>query len=431
VPAVHETAYPRLKSSVTSKDLSDAYTPTEEEMKLACRIAKGHTARLRFLVLLQTFQHLGYFVQLKDVPISIIDHIRSFLVIRSTPLNAVSYDNSGTRRRHIQVIRQHSGVNPFNAEAMSIMSGAFHAAAHSKEDLADLINVGIEELIRCRFELPGYSTLVDEARRVRADVNREFYRTVNDGIGESGRNMIDHLFVIDDKNRRSMWNAMKEDPGKPTLTHLQQLVAQIKWLSPFDIGSEALSLLPEVKVAHFAAEARSLDASRMLEMEPSKRYTLSAAFIKTRASQYLDDLGEMFIRRMRKIHQKSKEALDEYRTRHQNRTDQLIGILHRLVTLIEKEGSPEEKLSQMQLLLKNQPERIRESCEEYIAYSDNNYYPFLWRYYSSHRKILFALVGNNELALISDNRYARNIDKKMNITYLQESIRDHGKSLFL
>jgi len=48
------------------------------------------------------------------------------------------------------------------------------------EDLADIINVAIEELIRESFELPGFSTLHKEAKRGRAEVNRTLYRRVSD-----------------------------------------------------------------------------------------------------------------------------------------------------------------------------------------------------------------------------------------------------------
>jgi hypothetical protein len=39
--AVHETAYPRLKSNVTRRELVDLYTPTEAEVELAGRVSKG------------------------------------------------------------------------------------------------------------------------------------------------------------------------------------------------------------------------------------------------------------------------------------------------------------------------------------------------------------------------------------------------------
>lgn len=57
----------------------------------------------------------------------------------------------------------------------------------------------------------------------------------------------------------------------------------------------------------------SLDAARMKELEPNKRYTLAAALIATQSAHTLDDLASMFIRRMQKIHVKGKEALDKYR----------------------------------------------------------------------------------------------------------------------
>jgi hypothetical protein len=47
--------------------------------------------------------------------------------------------------------------------------------AHAREDLADIINVAIEELVRQRFELPGFTTIQEEAQRGRAEVNRVFY----------------------------------------------------------------------------------------------------------------------------------------------------------------------------------------------------------------------------------------------------------------
>jgi hypothetical protein len=54
MPTVHETAYPRLKSSVILRELIDLYTPTQAELEVAARASKGESARLGFLVLLKT-----------------------------------------------------------------------------------------------------------------------------------------------------------------------------------------------------------------------------------------------------------------------------------------------------------------------------------------------------------------------------------------
>jgi hypothetical protein len=65
MPTVHETVYPRLKSAPSRRELADLYTPTEGELELAERSAKGEPARLAFLVLLKTFQRLGHFIALR------------------------------------------------------------------------------------------------------------------------------------------------------------------------------------------------------------------------------------------------------------------------------------------------------------------------------------------------------------------------------
>lgn len=59
--AIHETAYPRIRSNVTDKELEQIYTPSEEEFWFANKNTKAPAQRLGLLVLLKTFQRLGYF----------------------------------------------------------------------------------------------------------------------------------------------------------------------------------------------------------------------------------------------------------------------------------------------------------------------------------------------------------------------------------
>lgn len=61
MPTVHETAYPRLKSSVTRRELIDLYTPTEAEVELAGRVSKGPSAKVPFLIRGVAFDVETYF----------------------------------------------------------------------------------------------------------------------------------------------------------------------------------------------------------------------------------------------------------------------------------------------------------------------------------------------------------------------------------
>ncbi len=158
--AIHETAYPRPKEGVTPAELAEVYTPTAEDLALAMRTSTRSGARLGFLVLLKTFQRLGYyFVFVSDVPTPIVRHIARCLGTDHRPERLLRYDESGTRRRHIPVIREFLNVQPFNSEARALVAAVVRETAQTKDDLADLMNVAIEELVRNRFELPGFTTL--------------------------------------------------------------------------------------------------------------------------------------------------------------------------------------------------------------------------------------------------------------------------------
>jgi hypothetical protein len=68
------------------------------------------------------------------------------------------------------------------------------------------------------------------------------------------------------------------------------------------IGTDTLADIPAVKVRLFADPAKSLDAARLQALESHKRATLTIALLVVQAARALDDLGEVFVRRMQHIH---------------------------------------------------------------------------------------------------------------------------------
>jgi hypothetical protein len=186
------------------------------------------------------------------------------------------------------------------------------------EDLADIINVAIEELIRHSFELPGFTTLLKEVKLGRTEVNRTLYRRVHDALGSEGRSAIDRLLTEPGAEpRETRWNVLKRDAGSPTLTHLRELLERQRWLDRERLPIALRTLLPEVKLRQFALEAKSLDAARMQEMAPAKRFTLAATLIELQNARVLDDLTEMFIKRLMRTHRHGREALALDRLKHQ------------------------------------------------------------------------------------------------------------------
>ena len=184
MPTCAETAYPRLKNQIREKELTEIYTPTREELNLASQYTRKSSTQLGFLVLLKTFQRLGYFVAPSIVPEAIVKHISRCAALDCPVSVLPSYEASGTRWRHITLIRKYLSINPYDAEARRIIVKSMADAAKTKNDLADIINVAIEELVHHRYELPVFSTLVRAAKRVRPTVDRAFYRQVRQHLNQ-------------------------------------------------------------------------------------------------------------------------------------------------------------------------------------------------------------------------------------------------------
>ena len=281
--------------------------------------------------------------------------------------------------------------------ARKIVVSSIAQAAKTKNDLADIINVAIEELVHHRYELPVFNTLVRAAKRVRGTVDKAFYQQVREHLNSESSKDLDLLFVISESTSKTPWHELKQDPGKPILKNLKALVWRLKWLSELNTYQAALKNIPNVKLKHFATEAMSLDAARMKELETYKRYTLAAALIATQSARTLDDLASMFIRRMQKIHVRAKEALDKYREEYQARTDRLITTLRDVVVAYSTEGEVSQRFIEIEKALGENPDQLLSECEAHIAYAGNNYYPFLWRFYRSHRAILFQILKQVQL----------------------------------
>ena len=392
MPTIRETAYPRLTPSITRADLAAVYTPTDADVALAMQSARGDLAQLGFLVTLKTFQRLGYFVYLAAVPTVILTHVAHSLGAFLLPAQLARYDQSGSRVRHLRIIRAYLQVLPYDATAEQHICHTIRTAAITKEDLADLINVGIEELVRLRYALPGFTTLYKLAQRERAAVHRTYYQQVVARLSAADQARLAALFAADSVTRRTPWNELKADPGNPTLTNLKTLTKRVAQFQAEPNWVAALADIPDVKVKHFAAEARTLDAARMLALPVPKRITLAAALYAVQRARAHDDVVEMFLKRMLAIHKKARRALEAYRAAHQQRTDALITTLRDLMQAYQQDGTEQDRLSALGGVIGERNEALLDECEAHLAFAGNNYFGLVWAAFKSHRATIIQIL---------------------------------------
>jgi hypothetical protein len=336
-------------------------------------------------VLLKTFQHLGYAVPLTSVPLLIVSHIADQMQCSVTGADLISYDLSGTRRRHLQVIRTHV--------QMSADGQAMRDASASKDDLIDLITIAIEQRIRQRYEPPAFSTFERATRRIRAESASALHIQIAEQLTLQEQDAIDRLFVVDPETEESTWMALKVDPKNPTLSHFEDVMERATWLMALPISTVALAHLPDVNIQRFATEALALDAHRMREIQVRKRWTLALSLLHVQRTQALDDVAEMFWKRLLKIQHQRQEAFELSQKAARERLARLVEALCDVTQAYEKEGTVDERMEAIDAAYSGNSAKILADCEAQLALMANTYFPFLRVCVSRHRASLFRFLS--------------------------------------
>lgn len=98
MPGITDTAYPRLKLNPSARELDEIYTPNLFELTWLDQHARQPVPRVGLLLLLKTFQRLGYFPKLREVPTPLWHHCAEWAGAGGVPGDLLRYDSSSVRR---------------------------------------------------------------------------------------------------------------------------------------------------------------------------------------------------------------------------------------------------------------------------------------------------------------------------------------------
>jgi hypothetical protein len=133
--SIERTAYPRFKRFMSARELHVFYTPQSEEMVWAREVAGSDDHLLALVTQVKTFNRLGYFPVLDEVPAEVVGHIRRDL--RLPEDTSPIYASTRTAERHRNLIRAHSEVVYDPVGARKVAAEAIEEAARRKNDPAD------------------------------------------------------------------------------------------------------------------------------------------------------------------------------------------------------------------------------------------------------------------------------------------------------
>lgn len=434
--SIDRTAYPRFARVLSARELAEAFTPTEAEVEWARSRTDDEHHLLALVVWLKSYQRLGYFPKLAEVPPPVAAHVRQVLGLAEDEV-ALRQAASASAKRHRALVRKRLGVSYEAARVRQVAEAAIRRAVQSKDNPADLINVALEELVRERCELPGYTILDAMAASIRAEVNGGFFGLVAGRLDRSARARLAWLLVVDPVSRRSEFDRLKDVAKAASLGKFKQRLALLADLDAIGATGAWLQGVPAGKVAHFAGEARVTDAADMRKVGTDKQLTLLASFVHTVATGVRDDVVTMFCKRIAAIHKRGRDHLEALREAHRAESERLLGVFGEVLAAAREAGAdaavsetaapdavvggPDEAGAGAvaderqaaehagRLVLKTLEqaggvEALTAAHEAVSAHHGNNYFPLLDQHYRSHRSALFTLVEAVELEATSADR---------------------------
>lgn len=417
--SIDRTAYPRFTRAVSVRELAEVFTPSAGEVEWARGKTQDDQHFLALLVWLKAYQRLGYFPKLADVPATVAEHIRGAVGLPEGLVLADAAERSA--KRHRSFVRQRMGVVYDAAGVRAVAAEAIRKAAQAKDNPADLINVALEELVRERCELPGYTTLDELTKKIRTEVNRGFFTLVAGRIDAAARARLGRLLVVDPITRRSAYDGLKDVAQAASLGKFKGRLAFLRDLDALGATEVWLESVPPGKISHFAGEARVTDVADLRKvLDEDKRLTLIASLLHTVRTGVRDDVVTMFCKRMAAIHKKGRDQLETLRGIHRAESERLLGVFGDVLDGVREALGPEQQPGHTsdavgqevvaeragRLVLKaleqaGGPEALAAAHEAVSAHHGNNYLPLLEAHY---RSALFTLVESIELESTNADR---------------------------
>lgn len=390
---IHETAYPRLKGDYNEHDLAMIYAPTEEEWQFVREHYRQANQRAFVLVQLKLLQRLGYFVPLSSLPGVLVKYICNCVGLK-TPNKAelAKYDQSGSKTLHHQQLRALVGIRVFAGDGELWLADQALQVAQTKQELPDIINVLVESLIQQRYELPGFSYLFRLARKSRALVNGQIYRSVYQQLSPILVARLDRLLENKPGQSQSAWDSLKQEPKQPNVRAMTQYLHHI--ISMMELA-EDLPTLGDIAVAkrnQMVWEARALDLAQLRQLKPLKRYTLMVLLIQAQLINAMDDIADSFIKIIRNLHNAAEERLKQFHLQEAGRAERLISQFRAVLTALDSEASADARMADIELVLDGKPVTWINECDKHLAYAGNNYYPFMLASYAGKRSLLFKCL---------------------------------------
>ncbi|MBM7443126.1 hypothetical protein [Streptomyces sp. HB132] len=225
----------------------------------------------------------------------------------------------------------------------------------------------MEKLVEAGLEIPRFSTLDAMASAVRAEVNEEILAGIRDRMTAEERRGLLGLPDVVGLDRKTLFNALKQNPGRATWSNFKRLKGHLEWLDSLGDTAKWLQGVASGKVADFAGEAEAQDAATLRDYTEDKRVALIACLAAKARMRARDDVATMFCKRMAAKVKKARDELEEIRRKQQEIVEALVGNYRILLQQVDVGGPAQTSRAQAAAMTKQSLDALEGLDEESSA----------------------------------------------------------------
>ncbi|MFI1890782.1 Tn3 family transposase [Streptomyces jumonjinensis] len=334
--SIERTAYPRFKRLITAHELHLFFSPTRDELRWASDATDCDEHLLALLLMLKSYQRMGCFPRLEDVPDMVVDFVRRQVELPEGTLAV--YRAEKTAKNHRGLVRRRAGVRYDQGEARRVAGASIRREAAVRNRPADLINIALEKVVEAGLELPAFSTFDAMASKIRREVNTAICDGVHGRISPVERAGLERLLEERDGDGTTVFNRLKKPAQGPSWSHFKRLTGRLEWVDGLGDTAVWMDGVAAGKITDFAGEADAADVAELRSYRPVKRIALVACLVHKARMRVRDDLATMFCKRVASKVKKAKAELEEIRLAEREIVERLIGNYRTVLKNIDADG---------------------------------------------------------------------------------------------
>lgn len=431
--SIEQTAYPRFTNETLDKEnLRKLFEPTYKELEFIKRHSRKPSGNLTLIILLKAQQYLGRTTSPSKVPNQIKRYLVEQLELSKNVQPLVENNKSKTTfHRYRKSIRHFLSVKPWSEQAETLTMEAMKKAAFTMSDPADLINISLKTIAENKYEIPSFRRLNENSKHIRQVVHQQIYEQTLVLLTEGDKKILNDLLVVHNQNYKSDFTAIKASPGRNTLKNMRLWAQRLDWLTTLIKPTNFISHIKYTKIRQFASQAKQLEISDIRNISSAaKRYTFLLCFLHEAQMRTRDELINMFLKRMRKTHNRSKEQLEQIKTAYREWEEQMMKTLNQVVDSAANETKDNLLGKKVRSILDEYggAATISKRYKIVSAYHSHNHLPLLWNKHKAHRVAIYQLLNLLEIksttedtALLKAFEFIK-INQNTRRDYLQKTI---------